>query len=185
MAGIWPSISARCSCDGAHRTAGIENLQKNRRASAEESAHHHFCLAADVRRGQIDQCARAAVSAKKSAAEAHVLHRDVAVRKQGGLGRAGRAGGEDDQRAVVLGDLRLSDMSGGWAIPQTPRRSSPPPQSTRRIACPNRLLRIHHDAMLDPRALRLARRSTADENRKAPSRPAEQIRAAAESPALE
>jgi len=39
-----------------------------------------------VRRRQIDQSAGTAVSAKKGAAQAHVLHRDVAVRSRAGLG---------------------------------------------------------------------------------------------------
>ena len=92
--------------NGAQRTAGVEDLQEDRRASSEERAHHRLCLPSYVRRGQIDQGAGAAVSAKESTAHAHVLHRDVAVRKQGRLGRAGRAGGKDDQRAIVLGQAR-------------------------------------------------------------------------------
>jgi hypothetical protein len=36
--------------DGAHRTAGVEDLQQDRRASAEENAHQRLGLSADVRR---------------------------------------------------------------------------------------------------------------------------------------
>ncbi len=75
--------------NGAQGTAGIEDLEEDRRASAEEGAHQRLGLAADVRRGQIDQRAGTAVSAEKRAAHAHVLNGDVAVRKQGRLGRTG------------------------------------------------------------------------------------------------
>ncbi len=90
--------------NGAQRTAGIEDLKKHRSPAAEERAHQDFGLRAHVRGGQIDERARAAVSAEECAAQAHVLRRDVAMREQRRLGRASGSGGEDDQRAIVFLD---------------------------------------------------------------------------------
>src|ERR1035441_1301062 len=65
--------------DGAQRTASIKDLQQDSRASTEEGAHQCLRLAAYMRRRQIDQSASAAVSAKKCAAQAHILHRNITV----------------------------------------------------------------------------------------------------------
>ncbi len=75
--------------DRAQGAAGIEDLEEDRRASAEEGAHQRLSLAADMRSGQIDQRTHSTVAAEKTAAHAHVLHGNIAVRKQGRLGRAG------------------------------------------------------------------------------------------------
>jgi len=89
--------------DRLQRLLGVEEVQDDRRAAPEEGGHELLGLAADVRRRQVDEHARALVHPER-AAEAHVLARDVAVRQERRLGEAGRAGRVDDERAVVLAD---------------------------------------------------------------------------------
>ena len=140
--------------NGTQRTAGVEDFQEDCRASTEKGAHQRLRLPAYVRRRQIDQSAGAAVSAKERAAHAHVLHRDVAVRKQGRLGRTGRAGGKDDQRAMVVGQV-AGDPGQGSRV--CIRHSTQRRLGNRRVGlgASNRLFRVHRDGILDPWTMRL------------------------------
>ena len=131
--------------NGAQRTAGIEYLQQHRRASAKEGAHHCLSLPAHVRRRQIDQCAGAVIAAKKCAAHAHVLHSNIAVRKECRFWRPRGAGGKNDQRAIVLAHVAINLIL--RLCPCAVRRLGDRRKLKR---ARNRLLRVHYDQMPNP-----------------------------------
>ena len=91
LATMAPEIGTGLS-NGAQRPAGVEDLQQHCRAAPKQRAHQYLGLPAHMRCRQIDQSASSVVSTEKTTADAHVLYRDIAVRKQSRLGRSGRPG---------------------------------------------------------------------------------------------
>jgi hypothetical protein len=64
--------------------------------------------------GEINEGDKSLIAGEQSA-DAHGLAAHVSVGKQGWLGRSGRAGGEDDECAIVLRDFGKT-LGGIWDV---------------------------------------------------------------------